>query len=182
MGIQLVFVVETDEKSRSDYIYIKSILDYRYKIQLENRIKISPVFMRGKENYNQRRVANKIDSLCKQYRRNGETKVIFCFDTDQFDINPIDQKMLIEKEIYCRKNNYEYVWFCHDIEEVFLGYSVADNEKTKYASKYATHNDVNKVVINNLKSDIKVRKKSNLVLVLDRILDRYIIPKSPSGM
>ena len=79
MGIQLIFVVESDEKSRSDYIYIKSILDSRYNTRLNNEIKLSPIFMRGKGNYNQRRVKNKIESFCKQYSRNGESKVFFCF-------------------------------------------------------------------------------------------------------
>ena len=169
MGVQLIFVVESDEKSRSDYIYIKSVLDLKYNTRLNNEIKLSPVFMRGKGNYNQRRVKSKIESLCKQYSRNGESKVFFCFDTDQFDINPGDQNLLVEEEAFCRKNSFEFVWFCHDIEEVFLGHSVANSEKTNCANKYAAQNGINRVDISNLKSKTMVGKKSNLVIELDRV-------------
>lgn len=170
MGIQLIFVVEADEKSRSDYIYIKSVLDSEYNIRLNNDIKLSPVFMKGKGNYNQRRIKSKIDALCKQYGRIGDSKIFFCFDTDQFDIKPEDKKSLAEKESFCRKNNYEFVWFCHDIEEVFLGQSVADSEKTKCANKFAARTGIKGVKMSNLRSKTMVGKKSNLVLELDKVL------------
>ena len=28
------------------------------------------------------------------------------------------------------------VWFCHDVEEVFIGYKVSDSDKTKKAAEF----------------------------------------------
>ena len=42
MACQLILVVESDEKSRSDFIYINSVLNELYDIRLRNDIKITP--------------------------------------------------------------------------------------------------------------------------------------------
>ena len=61
MACQLIFVVESDEKSQSDYLYIRAVLNNRYKIIKNNDIKISSVFMGGKGNYNKKKTVNKIN-------------------------------------------------------------------------------------------------------------------------
>ncbi len=48
MAFQLIFVVESDEESRSDYMYIRAVLDKCYGVLARKDIKITPVFMRGK--------------------------------------------------------------------------------------------------------------------------------------
>lgn len=172
MGIQLLFVVETNEKSKSDYIYIKSIVDYVYNGRMLNDVKFSPVYMRGKGNYNQRRVTNQIASLCKQYKSIGITKVIYCVDTDQFDKDPEDEKILEDIETYCKKNEYDFVWFCHDIEEVFLGHSIPKSDKTECAKRYAARNGIDSVDIGNLMSKKMAKKKSNLINVLNKYIEQ----------
>lgn len=172
VGIQLIFVVETNEKSNSDYIYIKSILDAQYNGRLLNDVKFTPVYMRGKGNYNQHRVINKIKTYSKQYMSAGDTRVIYCVDTDQFDIKPEDKMIFEEIQSYCTNNEYDLVWFCHDIEEVFLGNSVPKNKKTEFANKYSAHNGVAHVDISKLKSRKKAKMKSNLIYVLNKYLEQ----------
>ena len=53
MGLQLIFVLETNKKCKSDWIYIKETISYFYKIDC--RIKLSDVYMDGKGNYQKRR-------------------------------------------------------------------------------------------------------------------------------
>ncbi len=171
MPFQIVLVMETDEKSRTDYIYIRSILEKYYNLSQLRDVKISPVFMGGKGNYNKKKVINAINSYKRQYKKIGESYVIYCFDTDKYESNPLDQKLLIEEERYCKDNGYEFVWFCHDVEEVFLGRSVAASEKVAEAKKYITNKMVEKVSMANLKAEKMSKQKSNVVLVLEEIFD-----------
>ena len=44
MGLQLIFVVETNKKSKSDWIYVKDTVDYFYKYE-RTEVKFSPIYM-----------------------------------------------------------------------------------------------------------------------------------------
>lgn len=48
MGIQLIFVVETNKKCKSDWIYIKDTIDTFYKYD-NAHVKLSPLYMSGKK-------------------------------------------------------------------------------------------------------------------------------------
>ena len=166
MACQLILVVESDEKSRSDFIYINSVLNELYDIRLRNDIKITPVFMGGKGNY--KRVSGKIKKFQQAYKRNGKSYVIYCFDTDKYDTNPEEQRILKDEEKYCNDNGFEFVWFCHDIEEVFIGKSVLNSEKTAKAIQYSVRHGIEKVKMGNMKSKVMSKGKSNLLLVLEK--------------
>lgn len=169
MAVQLILVLESDETSRSDYIYISSILNKWYNINATNDVKISRVFMGGKGNYKKKKVVNTIEKYRKSYK-NGTTNIIFCFDTDRFEIDASDRKAITEEQKYCEDNGFEFVWFCHDIEEVFLGESVSKNEKTERARQYAKSNTVERLNKKDFASSRMIKKKSNLVFVLDKYL------------
>ena len=49
MGLQLVFVVETNKKCNSDWIYIKDTAEHFYEYD-RTQIKFSTVYMDGKGN------------------------------------------------------------------------------------------------------------------------------------
>ena len=53
MGVQLIFVVEANKSCKSDWIYIKSTIDYFYEYN-RTGLKLSPVYMDGKGNYKQK--------------------------------------------------------------------------------------------------------------------------------
>ncbi len=50
MGLQLIFVVETDKKCKSDWIYIKDTIDRFYQYD-QAHVKLSPIYMGGKGKY-----------------------------------------------------------------------------------------------------------------------------------
>ena len=171
MAMQIILVMEASERSRSDYIYISSILDLWYDFRLRSDIKITRIFMDGKGNFNKKKIVNKIDRAIKEYK-NGDSHVVYCFDTDKYDSNPDDLKVLQEEQKYCDENGYDFVWFCHDIEEVFLGASVSKSEKTDKAKEYIVNNGTDKLDKDDFKAETISKKRSNLIRVLEKYLFR----------
>jgi len=66
MGLQLIICMETDQRTKSDYVYIKSTIDYFYHIDQAN-VKISPVYMGGRGNYASPKIEKRIKKLKKDY-------------------------------------------------------------------------------------------------------------------
>ena len=94
MGLQLVFVVETNKKCNSDWIYIKDTIEHFYSYE-RTQIKFSVVYMEGKWTYDKKE--KQINSFISQYKAMSESnksKVIFCFDCDDYDINQGDADFL----------------------------------------------------------------------------------------
>ena len=60
MGLQLIFVVETNKKCKSDWIYIKDTIDRFFEYE-QAQIKFSPVYMDGKGKY--KKTGKEITSL-----------------------------------------------------------------------------------------------------------------------
>ena len=168
MSFQLILVMETDEKSRSDYIYINSVLTEWYNIRMRNDIKITPVYMGGKGNF--KRVIRKIENHQKAYARTGKTRVVYCFDTDCYETEPGAKNLLCEEKKYCVDKGFDFVWFCHDIEEVFLGSSVPKSEKTKEAIRYSKNQGIRELKKGLFQSEVVAKGKSNLLIVLDKYL------------
>ena len=54
MGLQLIFAVETNKNSNSDWIYIKDTIEYFYEYQ-RTQVKFSIVYLDGKGNYNSKK-------------------------------------------------------------------------------------------------------------------------------
>ena len=50
MGVQLIFVVETNKKCNSDWIYIKETIEHFYLYD-RIKVKLSVVYMDGRGNY-----------------------------------------------------------------------------------------------------------------------------------
>ena len=59
MGTQLIFCVETNKQTKSDYIYINSVIRWFYQ-DLPANIKVSTVYMNNKYNYNSNKVKKEI--------------------------------------------------------------------------------------------------------------------------
>ena len=53
MVLQLIFVVETNKKCNSDWIYIKDTIEHFYQYE-RTQIKLSVVYMDGKGKYKQK--------------------------------------------------------------------------------------------------------------------------------
>ena len=166
----MIFVVEADEASRSDYMYIRAVLDKCYGVLSRKDINITAIFMGGKGNYNKPKILQSINSKIKMYNAVGSTYVIYCFDTDKIDSNPMDNKALLEEKKYCEDNGYDFVWFCHDVEEVFLGKSVKKKEKTNSARTFTANAKKDMIKPSKLMSKEYGKGKSNLMIVLKKYL------------
>ena len=171
MGLQLIFVVETNKKCKSDWIYIKDTIDYFYNYD-QAQVKLSPVYMDGKGKY--RNKDKEIKSLISQYAvtKNNQSKVIFCFDCDDYDSKPEDSKFLEDAKKYCTTNGYDFVWFCKDIERVYLGNKVADSQKRDVAAKFKAKKAIKQVDRTKLTVQFYRSDTSNIMNVIDKYLER----------
>lgn len=169
MGLQLIFVVETNKKCKSDWIYIKDTIERFYEYDKTN-IKFSPVYMDGKGNYKKKE--NEIKKLISEYgstSKTNQSKVIYCFDCDDYNSNQYDAKFLKEAKNYCDNSQYEFVWFCKDVEQVYIGKKIADSQKKKESEMFKV-----KKLINGINADTLSERKykintSNILVILDGV-------------
>ena len=150
MGMQLIFVLETNKKCKSDWIYIKDTIEYFYNIDANN-IKFTQVYMDGKGNFKnkQKEINKNIDQYAKG-ASNGNSKVICCLDSD----------------------DYELIWFCKDIERVYLRKKVVKDEKKKEAGKFKANKTIRNIDAKNLVASKYKDGTSNILNILDKYLER----------
>lgn len=125
--IQLIFVVEADGRSRSDWNYIRKILESAIFTFNPFSVRETPVFLDGKYNYAHNDVQKEISDNIKRF--SGMTHVIYVFDTDEASVkNKKKNKGITD---YCGALSYpnSIVWFRETIEKVLLGHRVSDYEK-----------------------------------------------------
>ena len=170
MGVQLIFVVETNKKCNSDWIYIKDTIEHFYNYD-RTQLKLSAVYMDGKGNYRSKKKEREINSLISQYSitsKNNCSMVLYCFDCDDYDSNVADLNFLEEVRQYCRKQCYEFIWFCKYVEEVYLGKRINDSQKKKEAANFKEK----KIIVNINAKQLSKEKygigTSNIMNILDR--------------
>ena len=169
MGLQLIFAVETNKKCNSDWIYIKDTIEYFYSYE-RTQVKFSVVYMDGKGNYNSKKKEKEIKSLTSQYSSTSNTnrsRVIYCFDCDDYDSKMDDLKFLEEAKKYCDEHEYDFVWFCKDVEQVYIGKKVDDSQKKKEAATFKSKKQINSIDSKKLLMKNYRNNTSNIMNVLD---------------
>ena len=159
--IKLVFVMETRPSNKSDWMYIKSTIDYFYK---PRTFALDKIFATSKSELVQQ--GKKINS--KMDDSNRKTKVIIVADYDrEEDLNDT----IIE---YCINNNYDLVWMNLDVEDVYLGKQVSNNHKKSEAIKFQSKKHKLLPKLSGLGNDnpLNARHTTNLLLVLDKYITR----------
>lgn len=172
MALQLIFVVETNQRCKSDWIYIKDTIEHFYKYDL-TQTKLTPIYMNGKGNYKNKE--NEIKTMMAQFshsNKDNQTKVIFCFDCDDYDVNQVDADFLKNAKGYCERQGYDFVWFCKDIERVYWNKKVTDKEKKKEASAFKEQKVISNMDSSKLSVDTYRANSSNLMKILDTHLPR----------
>lgn len=169
MAIQLILCVETNKKADIDWIYISEVIKYLYVVN--NQIKISKVYMDSKSKYKSNRVSKEIEKKTKAFII-GETKVIYCIDTDEYEKSIEHEKELDEISSFCNANGYDLIWFCHDVEDVFLGKKVSDSKKVQEAGAFRSKRGIEEIRLNKLSSSMKGAHTSNILCILDQYLTR----------
>lgn len=169
MAIQMILCVETKKSADTDSIYIFDTINRWYKV--DNKVKISKINMNSKSRYNSKDVVREIAKKKKEFVL-GDTYVIYFIDTDQYDRNPEHERELKEISRYCEDNGFKLVWFCHDVEEVFLGHKVSDSQKVQEATKFRSKKKIEEIQIEKLMCNTKRACVSNVINILDNYLVR----------
>lgn len=167
MSKLIIFCVEADKKSQSDYVYIKTVID-KYYID-DKKTVIRPVFLGSKSKYNDKSVAKEINTLRKGF---NNSEVIYFIDEDDASISSEVDQLNTKIEEYCKNNGYELVVFCRDIEEVFWGERIHDSEKVKKAEEFRRKKIIDSIDERKLSVTIKKKKCSNILRVLNEYLKR----------
>lgn len=170
MGLQLIFVVETNKKCKSDWIYIKDTIEHFFKYD-RTQVKFTPVYMNGKGNY--RNKDKEISTVISQYKvaaEKNQSRVIFCFDCDDYDSKQEDAVFIRDAKKYCDAQVYDFIWFCKDIERVYLGKKVDDNQKQKESAIFKAKELVNVVDERKLCAKTYRINTSNIINVLQKYL------------
>ena len=105
-------------------MYIKDTIEHFYAFD-RTQVKLSVVYMDGRGNYEKKE--KDVQNLISQYKaasKKNQSRVIYCFDCDNFDTNAEDENFLKNAKQYCEENGYGFVWFCRDIEQVYIGKQV----------------------------------------------------------
>lgn len=172
MGLQLIFVVETNSKSKSDWIYIRDTIERFYQYD-RNHVKFTPVYMDGKGKYKGKK--GEVDELISQYSSTSKTnqsKVIYCFDCDDYDVKPEDSEFLEAAKEYCNTNRYDFIWFCKDIECVYLGKKIERHDKQRQAAIFKANKQINEIDPKKLQYKDYQKNTSNILNILDQHLER----------
>lgn len=172
MGVQLIFAVESNKKSKSDWIYIKDTIEHFYPYD-RAQVKLSPVYMGGKGNYKGKE--KEIARLISQYgsaSRGNLSRVIYCFDCDDHNANAEDRSFLTEARRFCEEKGYDFVWFCKDIECVYLERPVEKSQKTKAAGEFKAKKRISGVDSGRLSAGQYQENASNILCVIDQYLER----------
>ena len=172
MGLQLILVVEANVKCKSDWIYIKDTIEQFYQYD-RAQVKFSPVYMDGKGNYVKKK--REIKQLISQYAssaKGNRSVIIYCFDCDDYDIKPEDSQFLHDAEQYCRDCGAKMIWFCKDIERVYLGRQVDKNQKRTEAARFKTKKLINNIDADRLCVQRYQKDSSNIMCILDTYLAR----------
>lgn len=104
--------------------------------------------------------------------KTNQSKVIFCFDCDDYDSKPEDAEFLTNVKQYCAEKGYDFIWFCKDIERVYLGKKVDDSQKKRESATFKAKKLIEtveecKLVANNYRANT-----SNIMLVIGKYLSR----------
>lgn len=112
--------------------------------------------------------------------KSNHSKVIYCFDCDEYNRDPDDSKFLEDAKKYCDDKGYYFVWFCKDIERVYIGKKVDDSQKKKEAATFKVKKLISNIDSSSLSEDDYRINTSNIMSVLDQ--NQELVRKTDSFM
>lgn len=168
MNRQILLCVETQKKARTDYQYIAETIRRFYKD--DRKISYKPIFLDSKTKYKDNAKLKEINRYRKGF--SGDTKVIYFIDYDDSDISSQTLKLFNEIKTFCKNNEYDFVFFVKDVEDVFWGKQVHDDEKVECAAKFKRKQLVYEVEESKLTSSLLNQHCSNILIVLDKYWTR----------
>ncbi len=175
--LQIIQVLETSDKDKSDDLYLNSIFRRFFtKLDLDgNEVTIQSIFLEGKQNYNSDKIINQINNYTSMFNcwddNPGKTVVIYFIDTDGADLNYDPNSYFGNLVGFCSENNFELVWFSKNSENVFLNLEPEQvNNKTESAKQFLISNQIFSLDKNKLMKDNLEIGCSNILTVLSKYL------------
>ena len=101
-----------------------------------------------------------------------DTNIIYFIDTDDWDVSADDSKILEQIQAYCAENNYDFVFFCKDVEDVFIGKRVANTEKISAIKRFKSTHAIGNMEAKHLEGKRYQVHYSNIMNVLDKYWER----------
>ena len=171
--LQLLFVLECNDEDKSDAIYLNEVISHFYVFESENYSQVSrkSIFLKGKGKYkNYKDYINNVVSMFSH--EGGVTKVIYMIDLDSTDKEYKSGSLNYNIMDYCNRNNYDLIWMCKNVENVFLGVEPdAIENKTEAAKQFARLKNKEFDNIKLSKTTIELYC-SNILIILDKYLKR----------
>ncbi len=165
--MQILFCLETNQKADTDWVYIRETIQQFYT---DKNVRLRPIYMGTKMNLLQKKTQKEIGNCVKAYA--GETAVVVCTDTDHYDTNPSQRDDNERIEALCAERNYRHIWFCRDIEEVYIGECVAKKDKVARAAAFRRNHGIAGRSKASLSQTSYSYGTSNILNVLDNLLAR----------
>lgn len=175
--LQLIFLVETSEDDKADNIYIRSVID-KYFLFLNDKydgeVNILTYCLKGKQHYNDKKTIDYINNKTRMfasYNEGAVTAAIYFMDTDSVETEYKKGSFFSNVQEFCKEHGFELVWFCKNVENVFLNKEVdqVDN-KTESAKEFAINNKIRSIKQANLSKNMIEYGCSNIILVLGKYL------------
>lgn len=167
---RLIFVVESDQQSKTDQMYIQKHIKKRGL--LNHNLDSKYIFLGGKAKYKDKKVLKEINKYIQDIRKfnpDAECIVIYCIDLDKHHIIKEQKKLNDEIIDYCNANGYKFIWFLEDIESVYLGKPVENKSKIKEAKIFARKPDLDVGDSKFRATTISGKNKSNIENIFKEI-------------
>ena len=168
MSLQVLCCVETEATADFDYQYIKETIS-RFYVDDRKTI-IRPIYLGSKTRYKAKSVISEIHKRTKKH--SGETAVVYFIDYDDCDNNAETLKLFEKIKKFCIDNGFRFVFFCKDIEDVYIGHPVDTTQKRSAVAKFKSGNMINTINEKALRREDYKRHKSNILNVLDEYFIR----------
>ena len=176
MRLQLLVLLETNDELNTDGVYFTEVRRRFYKNysnHYEGEVSIQIIPLHGKQNYKSNKIKQRIkNQIAANKSYDVHTVVILCIDTDSTKQNFEPGSFFYNVREYCQKYNYELVWYCKNVENVFLGKEANEVHKVEAAKEFARTERIYEIKESNLSQTIIKYGYSNILLILDKYLIR----------
>jgi len=169
MSIGLIFVMETSAPGKSDHVYIQTVLDHFF---IYKDVTILNVFLDGKRNYSSKKTLSIIGNYQSMLRSQAiDSSVIYFIDTDSASFDYDQGSFFSNVSSFCKTKGFGLVWFCKNVENVFLGKEAnAIGSKLKAAKDFVRTSGINSIPKTALSQTAIKANGSNILLILSKYL------------
>lgn len=165
--LQIIVLCEGE----SDAIYLDIIFKMLKEKNPDINFKFTSIPIKGKTNFRDEKYVDKVERTKLKFQ--GESQVFCIVDTDDVDTSKEDLELLKKIAEYVKKQDWHFVFFNRDIEEVLN--KKADRKKKMKEARSYTEKKFYEVDKNNLKvRDYLIRGTSNLFSVISEEIEMKI--------